>query len=386
VPVRKLALDRPILVANILCRGPNRWPLKIMTPRVTLRDIARRANVHVSTVSLALRDSPRLPGETRVRVQAMAREMGYVHDPVLDALLAYRDSARRRNRPPVLGYVTSWAMPLDEIPHHRFYWRGARRRAEELGFRLEHFSLATPGMTDVRLGKILAARGITGVVLSSFETGSAEVSFDWNQFAGVRIEMQPVLPALSTTAVDHVRAIVEAVRQAVALGYRRPGFMLGHDWSELVEDHWKMGFLWAQHEWLPPDDRLPVFLFHADWKHFPRSYHFRSWYTDNRPDVLIGPQFHIEARLGDLNLSVPGSVAVIDPFLEMADPFYAGVLHNFDEVGARAIDSLVVAVTRNARGIPNDLVRSYVAGYWHPGPSCPPARARVARRRIHSTI
>jgi LacI family transcriptional regulator len=357
-----------------------------MTPRVTLRDIAHRANVHVSTVSLALRDSPRLPGETRVRLQAVAREMGYVHDSVLDALLAYRDSGRRRSSPQVLGYVTSWAMPLEEIPHHRLYWRGARRRAEELGFRLEHFSLAEPGMTDVRLGKILAARGITGVVLSSFETGSAEVKFDWTRFAAVRIEMQPVLPSLSTTAVDHVRAIIEAVRQAVGLGYRRPGFMLGHDWSELVEDHWKMGFQWAQQQWLGARDRLPAFLFHADWKHIPRSYHFRSWYTDNRPDVLIGPQFHIEARLGDLDLSVPGSVAVIDPFLETAHPFYAGVLHNFDEVGARAIDNLVVAVTRNARGIPQDMVRSYVAGCWHPGPSCPPVAARARKRSVRSTI
>jgi hypothetical protein len=49
-------------------------------------------------------------------------------------------------------------------------------------------------MTDVRLGKILAARGITGVVQSSFETGAREVKFDWDKFAAVRIEMQPVRP------------------------------------------------------------------------------------------------------------------------------------------------------------------------------------------------
>jgi hypothetical protein len=62
------------------------------------------------------------------------------------------------------------------------------------------------------------------------------------------------------------------------------------------------------------------------------------------------------------------------------------VLHNFDEVGARAIDNLVVAVTRNARGIPSDMVRSYVAGYWHPGPSCPPIATRARSRKVRSTI
>jgi LacI family transcriptional regulator len=343
-----------------------------MKTRITLRDVAQRSNVHVSTVSLALRNSPRLPECTRNRVQAIAREMGYAHDPLLDALLAYRDSARRRSNPAVLAYVTSWPTALDSSPHHRYYWRGAKQRASELGFRLEHFSLAEPGMTDARLGQILLARGIQGVVLSSFSEGSAEVRFDWEQFAAVRIELQPVWPPFQTSAVDHVRAIQEAVRQALRRGYIRPGFMLGHNWSELVEDHWKMGFLWAQQS-LPAVDRLPIFLFKSDWRAVPREHRFEAWYSRNRPDVLIGPYRQIEMRLGDLSLTVPHSVAVIDPFLEVEHPFYAGILHNFEEVGARAIENLVMAVTQNLRGIPEVMVRSYVDGFWQPGPSCPPS-------------
>jgi LacI family transcriptional regulator len=347
-----------------------------MKTRITLRDVAHRSNVHVSTVSLALRNSPRLPEDTRVRVQAIAKEMGYAHDPLLDALLAYRDSARRQSNPAVLAYVTSWPTELDSNPHHRLYWLGARQRAAELGFRLEHFSLSEPGMTDIRLGQILLARGIQGVVLSSFAEGSAEVRFQWEQFAAVRIELQPVWPPFQTSAVDHVRAIQEAVRQALRLGYRRPGFMLGHNWSELVEDHWKMGFLWAQQS-LPAADRLPIFLFRSHWREIPRGDRFRAWYSRNRPDVLIGPYREVEMSLGDMGLTAPQSVAVIDPFLDAAHPFYAGMLHNFEEVGARAIENLVMAVTKNLRGIPEVMVRSYVDGIWQPGPSCPPKRGMV---------
>ncbi|HEY1793964.1 MAG TPA: LacI family DNA-binding transcriptional regulator [Opitutaceae bacterium] len=356
-----------------------------MTPRVTLRDVAARAAVHVSTVSLALRNSPRLPRTTVERVQAVAKEMGYVHDSMLDALMEYRDSARRRSSPPVLGYVTSWAMPIEEIPHHRFYWSGAKARAEELGFRLERFSLAEPGMTDVRLGDILLARGITGVVLSSFERGSAEVRFDWDRMSAVRIELQPVWPPLSTTAVDHVRAIEQAMCRAAELGYRRPGFMLGHDWSELVENRWRMGFLWAQQR-LPASRRLPAFTFNADWKHTPRQFRFKSWFLGHRPDVILGPHFHVEARLADVGARVPADVAVIDPFLETPHDFYAGVLHDFEEVGARAVEKLAVLVTRNVRGIPADMVRSYVDGFWHDGPSCPRAPEAARRGAAHSTV
>ena len=59
-----------------------------MTPRrVTLADIARVCSVHVTTVSLALRNSPRLPAETRERIQSTARRLGYTPDPWLRALV-----------------------------------------------------------------------------------------------------------------------------------------------------------------------------------------------------------------------------------------------------------------------------------------------------------
>lgn len=349
--------------------------------RTTLRDVARKAAVNVSTVSLALRNSPRISEGTRSRIQEIAREMGYTHDAWLDALLSYRDTARRRTHPTTLAYVTSWPVPIESAPHHRCYWVGARRRAADLGFNLEHFSLTTPGMSDERLSSILIARGINGVVLSSFARCSIEVRFDWSQFAAVRIELQPTRPAFSTIAVDHVRAIARAVEEARRLGYRRPGLMLGHDWSALVEDHWEIGFYWAQRA-LAPEDRLPIFTFDARWEQATRQYRFGGWFSENKPDVLLGPYLHIERRLADLNLSVPADIAVIDPFLEMPHPFYAGVVHDFEEVGARAMEQLSTLITRNVRGVPLMMTRSYVDGTWQPGPSCPAA----ASRRVHATL
>ena len=58
-------------------------------PRVTLAAIAAQAGVHVTTVSLALRNSPRLPIATRDRIRKLADELGYAPDPMLQALVAY---------------------------------------------------------------------------------------------------------------------------------------------------------------------------------------------------------------------------------------------------------------------------------------------------------
>src|SRR5262245_58050726 len=54
--------------------------------RVTLKDIADKANVSIAAVSLALADRPGIGAETKSKVLRLSREMGYVprRDPLLD--------------------------------------------------------------------------------------------------------------------------------------------------------------------------------------------------------------------------------------------------------------------------------------------------------------
>ena len=75
--------------------------------RVTLADIARKAGVHVTTVSLALRNHPRLPVATRQRLCALADQMGYRPDPAMRALVSYRQKLRPPHSQLTLAYVTN---------------------------------------------------------------------------------------------------------------------------------------------------------------------------------------------------------------------------------------------------------------------------------------
>ena len=61
-----------------------------MEKRPTLRDIAKDAGCTNATVSLALRESPRISPETRARVREVAAKLGYRPDPMLSALAAHR--------------------------------------------------------------------------------------------------------------------------------------------------------------------------------------------------------------------------------------------------------------------------------------------------------
>jgi len=50
------------------------------SPKLTVKDIANRAKVSTSTVSLVLRDSPLVADDTRLRVQSFIDRLGYVRD------------------------------------------------------------------------------------------------------------------------------------------------------------------------------------------------------------------------------------------------------------------------------------------------------------------
>lgn len=54
--------------------------------RVSIEDIAQRANVSHSTVSRALRGNPRISPSVRTRILALAREMGYVPNAIAQSL------------------------------------------------------------------------------------------------------------------------------------------------------------------------------------------------------------------------------------------------------------------------------------------------------------
>lgn len=343
-----------------------------MPERISLRDIAQQAGVHFSTVSLALKNSPRLSVQTRERVRRIAADLGYRHDPWLDALLAYRETKRRQKHPTVLAYVSSWDAPIESLPHHRFFWRGARRKADELGMKLESFSLAAEHMSAERLEQILAARGIDSLILSSFPEGAERLDFDWSKLAAVRIEFQPAWPPMPTVSVDHLRIIQEAFLQVLRLGYRRPGLVVGHNWSRLVEDHWQIGFSWCQQQ-LAAEDRIPPLAIRFQDEAGPARAAFASWRSAHSPDVILGAHEAVEARLAPGRERIPHCFALADPFLEQPHPFYAGVVHPLEAVGAKAVEQLVGMMTQNIRGIPAEAIRTYVDGRWSPGPSCPPA-------------
>jgi LacI family transcriptional regulator len=331
-------------------------------PRVTLRDIARRAGCHFSTVSLALRNRPGLPAATCARVRRVAEEMGYRPDPLLAALAVYRRNPAGKYRA-TLAWVTNFPTRAGwrEEEIYREYFQGAREQAQALGFRLQEFWRREPGLTAERASRILAARGIEGLVIAPQPTPAETVTLEWERFSAVTIGYSVVAPALHMVGPNQYRCIKLAVEQLAARGYRRIGLVMRRASDQRVDHNWLAGYLVGQ-QGLARRDRLsPLFL--PEW----REAEFAAWLARRRPDAIVSKCAEVGPALKKLGVRVPRELGLA--MLTQVKPGrgLAGVNESPLDVGAAAVDYVAGMLQRNERGVPAVPRRVLIEGRWIDG-------------------
>lgn len=352
--------------------------------RVTLAVVAAKAGVHVTTVSMALRNDTRLPEKTRTRLQKLAAEMGYAPDPFLRALVAYRGKLTPRTNPPTLAYVTNWSTRWGwkKATAHSDFFAGAEAKAKELGFNLDHFWMREPGMTQTRLSGILHARGIHGIIVASHgrEMGDA-MQIDWENFSAIKIDYFPHKPALHNVTNNQCDIVRLAMQKVLASGYRRIGFVMHRGWDHAVDHLWKAGFLCEQ-DTIPMADRIPAYIF-PDAEPVDRWWNesyapvavdeepFKKWLKLHKPEVVISKGSFVLPAMKSLGLKVPGDLAFVDVFLEDGTGEIAGVRQNHGTVGGLAVETLAGQLQHGKRGVPEIPTTTFVEGTWFPGKSCP---------------
>lgn len=355
------------------------------TPRrTTLADIARVADVHVTTVSLAMRNHPRIPEATKTRIRALAEKMGYVPDPMMRALISYRSQNKTRRNPPTLAYITNWKTRWGwkKITAHPDFYAGAESRARELGFTLDHFWLGEPKLTHERLSSIFSNRGITGLIIAShgFALGDA-LQLDWSRFSAIKIDYYPHQPLLHNVTNNQCDIARLAVQRALDAGYRRVGFVMHRGWDHAVDHYWTAGFLCEQQH-LPEEDRIPPYIFPGPQpiEGWFNEYgmpgvvdpaDFQRWFDKYKPDILLSKAEFVMPALKTLKLKIPKDVAFADLFLDDISGSIAGVRQNHRTVGELAVELLAGQLQHNKYGVPEIPTTTFVEGTWFDGATCP---------------
>lgn len=150
----------------------------------TQRDLAAACGVSVATVSLALRGHPRISEQTRAMVLKKAEELGYHLDPTLSQWA--RQRWRERPESPLVGVLSQRSSMATQIS------RGARKAAQQMGYRLQRFDMRKP----TALADELKDLGIRGLIVEGHNDDSWYDDFPFEDFVAVAMGMGAGRPPL----------------------------------------------------------------------------------------------------------------------------------------------------------------------------------------------
>lgn len=333
-----------------------------MPARITQADVARRAGVHRTTVSLALKDHPRIPVATRRRIRRIADRLGYVPDPMLASLVAYRTQKRPPTFHGKLAWLVSSARGFDwrVVPHFRDSYDGAVERARRCGFELELFDLNSPGMRPSRLAGILRTRNITGLLLCPQRIPKATLDLPWEKFSAVTFGYGIVQPRLHTVSPAHFLAMRRIMDELRRLGYRRIGLALDAGQNVRTEYHNLAGYLVGEDAVHHAPTVPPCFEPYTSVKALG------EWICEHQPDAIVSGAYYVLDMLRELGIRAPQDVGVACPCLPSPDTPLAGVFEDWRRIGEIAVDVLVAMLHRGERGVPESPQRLHVEGPWLP--------------------
>ncbi|MBE7539220.1 MAG: LacI family DNA-binding transcriptional regulator [Opitutaceae bacterium] len=337
---------------------------KIGKPIVTQKMLADAVGVHLSTVSLALRNDPRIPQGTRRRVQSAARKLGYTPNPLVSLLLS---RVRRRNAAyrGTLGYLHTVPESTPRLAGrvHRNYIEGARRRASELGYNLDEFFL-DPSLPNRRLLEMLHTRNIMGLVVEHMPSALCPnrcLPFDISPFASASLGVPLASPQIHYVANDQYMRAVVAAREVLALGYRRLGLVMDEHFDSAMAHRCSAGF-WAVQEYAKGTASIPICRIHRD-----KPDALLRWLRKHRPDVVFGTHQTIHSLLQLYRKTSSADIGWVHLDWMPEHRNTSGVHGNSDHIGAAAVELVVSQLHRGESGPPARAMNYFVSGTWHPG-------------------
>ena len=341
----------------------------VAMPRVTMSLIAERAGVSKNTVSLALRDDPQISKATRARVAKIAGALGYAKNPVVAQLMVELRKAHPAGYRRTLALINANldARAFSRHPTIPVYVEGCRRRAEFHGYRLDEFWLHEPELNGERLNRILTARGIRGaLVVGLMKENQLPGTFApvWDNVAAVVTGVRTRNPTLPFCCVDHHALVLQAVEQALALGYERPALAVDARIDRLVEGRFSSG-MWVGQQALAARQRVPAFLEVEEARGDPGV--FERWLRRHEPDVIFTLYNVVRVWLEALGRRIPRDIGLIQLERRRDNRDWAGMDQHNDLTGEAAVDMLVGMLHNNECGVPAFPRATLVSGSWVPG-------------------
>ena len=179
--------------------------------KVTIQDVAQRADVSIATVSRVLNDNQSVAGELRERVLLATDELGYKPDRIARRLRAQKSE--------VIGLIVADI----QNPHFVSVIQGVQDAAYDNGMNI---ILCDTNEVPSRLAEnvpVLRAESVAGLIIVPTPSGDIELlsELQKDQLPLVVLDRTIEGLELDTVMSDNFQGAYDAVQHLINLGYRR---------------------------------------------------------------------------------------------------------------------------------------------------------------------
>lgn len=178
---------------------------------ISIKDVAERAGVAISTVSKVLNNYPYVSEETKHKVREAISELNYVPNTIAAAL-----SSKQAGRAAVLIRMNTQTQAIDEITMQ--YLSGVINRALELNIEVVTFFLSMiEHMSAQEIIRYLKSQGFSGILIFGMneEDEYLKELIEAKEFCCVVADSPLVNEKTSSICVDHYKAQHDVAKQTI---------------------------------------------------------------------------------------------------------------------------------------------------------------------------
>lgn len=183
---------------------------------VTIKDIAREANVSVTTVSRVLNKKPDVSDDTKKEILKIIDELGYKPNGIARGLVL--------NKTYTIGLV----VPDISNPYFPQVAKGVEKKAKELGYSVIFCDTDNDKEEEKKAIELLKNRRVDGIVLSLSMINKSELNkLQQENFPVVQIDRE--VPGLNypTVIIDNNESAFKATKYLIQLGHTQIAHITG---------------------------------------------------------------------------------------------------------------------------------------------------------------
>ena len=342
--------------------------------QITIADLAKELGLGKATVSLALREDPRIRKETRLRVQKLAEMRGYQANPMVAHVMSQLRSARISDYRATLALANLAPREEELLSNTTFHSisEGFRVRAKELGYAVDDFWLGDPAYREPeKLRSVLRARRIEGVALLAMKEKDQlpkAIQEIMSECVLVGLGVRLVEPLVHCCCNNQYGTSLNAVRRVVGTGKKRLGLVLESNDDRLLNGKLSMGFRYGLEE---AGDSSEVAVSRVWNFQSQDSEGFFRWYESFRPEWILTNRTEVADWLKKGPASAK-KTALAHLDWDPSMPGWAGMNQHNNLVGVCGVDMLTAHLSRREIGLPSAAKTLLVESDWVEGLSMKP--------------